>query len=221
MSTRVQLINWLIEALGYKTYLEIGVRGGYTFNSVKLSNPLNKVGVDPAPACCSGQILQMTSDEFFARHTAKYDIIFVDGDHGYEQAKRDFSSALWALTPRGCLVAHDVNPLKECWTREPPTGNTTENPKNVWMGGAWRAWAELRTLHEGKGYTVDCRDDLEDPFDCGVLLPWMLERAVFCNPVGVDYDWLEQHRGPALGGPVVFQWFKQVVLANASKETVA
>ena len=98
-------INAISDILSAKTYLEIGVAQGDTFKGVKVQN---KTAVDPYFAfdwqSLRGdmhQFHQMTSDRFFCEHVfdQKFDIIFIDGMHTYEQAFRDFANSL--------LCAHD------------------------------------------------------------------------------------------------------------------
>lgn len=49
----------------------------------------------------------MRSDEFFKNCQRKFDIIYVDGDHSYEQTKRDIDNAWKFLNEGGILIGHD------------------------------------------------------------------------------------------------------------------
>src|SRR5688500_4514432 len=87
-------LNYLIHKLRLKTYLEIGLGNGGTFDGVKVSK---KVGVDPHPWSPAVKDLQtvhlMTSDEYFSRnwcHGTRFDLILLDGLHTAEQTYRDF-----------------------------------------------------------------------------------------------------------------------------------
>ena len=56
----------------------------------------------------------MRSDEFFERFDGSSpNVVFVDGDHSYEQAKRDFENALGILAPGGIIFLHDTWPRRE------------------------------------------------------------------------------------------------------------
>ena len=48
------------------------------------------------------------SDDFFASNTQTFDAIFIDGDHSYEQVRKDTENALRVLKPGGILIWHDV-----------------------------------------------------------------------------------------------------------------
>jgi predicted O-methyltransferase YrrM len=51
------------------------------------------------------------SDDFFKKNEewdGKFDIIFVDGDHRYEQSKKDLGNAMKAIKPNGIIYLHDV-----------------------------------------------------------------------------------------------------------------
>ena len=87
---RIQIINNLIKKNNYKSYLEIGVntpaQPGYSHDSIHVEI---KHGVDPNVETT----YKMESDDFFKNHISqKYDIIFVDGLHLFEQAHRDIET---------------------------------------------------------------------------------------------------------------------------------
>ena len=133
---RYDLINKLIEKYDYKNYLEIGVSYGDNFAKV---NCENKTSVDPdldSVATC-----YMTSDEYFntLSPSIKYDIIFIDGLHLWEQCYRDIVNALNHLSPNGIIICHDMNPLEEMYQ--------TRNPYNVglWNGDVWKAFVKIRS----------------------------------------------------------------------------
>jgi predicted O-methyltransferase YrrM len=47
------------------------------------------------------------SDVFFKTCIWMYDVIYIDGDHSYEQVKKDFTNAWKFLKPGGLLIGHD------------------------------------------------------------------------------------------------------------------
>ena len=69
---RFDIIQKLIHKSNATKYLEIGVCGGATFNKVLCSH---KIGVDPDTN--SEATLHITSDDFFASNTEKFDVIFI------------------------------------------------------------------------------------------------------------------------------------------------
>lgn len=135
------------------TYLEIGVQGGQTFERVPC--PV-KVGVDPD--ITSKATIHMTSDIFFQTHSLACDLVFVDGLHHREQARKDVLNAAACLNKYGVIMMHDC---------DPPTRQSSEREicGGVWCGDVWRAWQDLRhDLPEHLFLTVDT--DL----GCGVIL---------------------------------------------------
>ncbi len=146
--TRTKIINSLIQKNNYKSYLEIGVntpdQPGYNWESVAVET---KHGVDPTV----NTTFKMTSDEFFANNhvSMKYDIIFVDGSHIFEQAYRDITNSLNNLNDGGTIVVHDCNPVKEVTQRR-------ERASNKWHGDVWKAILKLRTENPDVSiYTID------------------------------------------------------------------
>jgi predicted O-methyltransferase YrrM len=93
-------LNRLAAALGARSYLEIGVMTGGTFERVQVAE---RTAVDPAfQFDISGHaddatiFAEMTSDEFFSGLPAakSYDLIFIDGLHTFEQAYRDLCNSI-------------------------------------------------------------------------------------------------------------------------------
>ena len=111
-------------------YLEIGCYKNDTFDAVAM--PI-KVGVDPE----RGGTVRATSDAFFAANTQRFDLVFIDGLHTYDQVHRDVANALKAVNPGGHIVMHDMLP-----------GNWVEqnNPRvdgGTWTGDTWKVGFEL------------------------------------------------------------------------------
>jgi len=136
--TRHAFINKAISKFKDCKYLEIGIDKNQVFNSVPLKIE-NKFGVDPV----RGGNFRMTSDEFFEKNShLKFDVIFIDGLHEYEQCRRDCLNSMRRLNKGGIIFLHDVLPrsfFEEKRPRKeiPVTGNVWKvavelaNSKNV------------------------------------------------------------------------------------------
>jgi len=131
--THTDILNALIEARGYRSYLEIGVRN--PADNFDLIRAPVKVGVDPSEA--AGVVCQ-TADEFFASNRQTWDLILVDGDHRWVSAFRDVGNALPRLNQGGAVVMHDVYPT--CLKHSQLVYDNNK-PGN---GTAWKAYALLR-----------------------------------------------------------------------------
>lgn len=112
----VRRIRALADALNARCYLEIGVAKGVTFNSLTLPE---KTAVDPrfafdiAPYEKPGvSFEQLPSDDFFSRlpRSQKFDIIFIDGLHEFEQTYRDFCNALSHASDSTVIIIDDTKP---------------------------------------------------------------------------------------------------------------
>ena len=133
---RSDVINSIADKIGAKSYLEVGVQTGKTFNEVKVER---KVGVDPDPF--SKATIHITSDLYFSLNNCQdtYDIIFVDGLHHWETALRDIHNSLAILNEGGYILVDDIYPKKEVHQRR--------NISDVhWTGDVWKAW--WRATHE-------------------------------------------------------------------------
>jgi len=138
--TRIEIINNIIDKKKYETYLEIGCEYNVLFNSVKIKK---KTGVDPV----SGGNMKMTSDHFFKNNQDTFDIIFIDGDHQYNQVKRDIDNSLKFLNKNGVILLHDCMPCS--FLRQVPSRSS-----NIWNGDVWKNIVECRTLNEIDTYTI-------------------------------------------------------------------
>ena len=126
-----EIILEIIEKNGYQSYLEIGCQGDVTFDKVKV---LAKIGVDPV----SGGTLRMTSDEFFATNEAKFDCIFIDGDHRSEQVYKDIKNAIKILSKGGTIIVHDLLPENKEMQLVPRI-------TKAWTGDGWKSWLKVKT----------------------------------------------------------------------------
>jgi len=127
---RVALVNQLVARVGPEChYLEIGCDNNDLFSAVAAKS---KVGVDPV----RGGSHRMTSDAFFERNKALFDVIFLDGLHTYEQLHRDVENALTRLRPGGFIAIHDLVPLNWREAHVPRING-------AWTGDVWKVGVEL------------------------------------------------------------------------------
>lgn len=121
--TRVDIINSFIEKRAYRSYLEVSSDATVSFDAIKCKSKRRFT-----PGVGSG------SDDFFAKNSDKFDVIFVDGVHQCEQALRDIQNAIAALSPHGVVVVHDcLPPTAEMASDVPITGG------RPWCGDVFRA----------------------------------------------------------------------------------
>ena len=137
--SRFQIIQKIIDFKKYNSYLEIGCDQNKNFSNITINK---KIGVDPN----SGGTHRMTSDSFFEKSKSKFDIIFIDGLHTYEQVKKDIENSLNALNPKGIILIHDCLP-KKIWNQIVP------RMYGHWNGDVWKAIVETRTLTNVDTYT--------------------------------------------------------------------
>ena len=135
---RYDIINRLIKTFNYKNYLEIGVSDGDNFVKVECEN---KTSVDPVQLGYTTH--QMTSDEYFEQlaDDVKFDIVFIDGLHLWEQCYKDIENSLKHLSPNGVIICHDMNPLEEMFQ------SRKEYNQYIWNGDVWRAFVKVRSEH--------------------------------------------------------------------------
>jgi len=140
---RWDLIQYIINKYSFKDYLEIGCDKNQSFSKIDVKN---KVGVDPI----SGGTIRDTSDNFFRNNREKFDIIFIDGLHHYDQVSRDIKNSLKILNKNGYILVHDCLPRSIAHQAIP-------RYRGSWNGDVWKSIVELRTNPNLDTYT--CRID--------------------------------------------------------------
>ena len=131
---RWELINNIIKNNGYSSYLEIGCFNNECFDKINIES---KIGVDPS----KGGTIRKTSDDFFEKNIKKFDIIFIDGLHEYEQIKKDIINSIKFLKNGGTILCHDSLP-------EEYSDQTVPYSLGIWSGDVWKAIVEFRTLKD-------------------------------------------------------------------------
>ena len=138
---RWDLIKYLINKYNYIDYLEIGCDQDQLFSKIDIQN---KVGVDPV----SGGNLRKTSDEFFKANNKKFDLVFIDGLHTYEQVKKDIMNSLDCLKENGVVLVHDCMP--DCMSKQ-----AVPRYRMTWNGDVWKAIVDLRHNSDLNIYTCE------------------------------------------------------------------
>ena len=136
---RISIIQGIIDFKKYNDYLEIGCDRDENFSQIKIKN---KTGVDPK----SGGTIRMTSDNFFKKNKDKFDLIFLDGLHTYEQTIKDINNAIQNIQDSGIIVIHDCLP-KKIWNQIVP------RLYGHWNGDVWKAIVEARTYDNIETFT--------------------------------------------------------------------
>lgn len=183
-ASRIALVNHLATLYGYDSYLEIGVRNrADMFNRIICSQ---KTAVDPDPNAKADFVL--TSDEYFRQNPdARFDLIFIDGDHTGAQVARDIDNALAALNPGGAILLHDLNPPTAFHAR---VNYEADGDFPEWNGTSWEGFAAHRASRKDlEMYVVDT------DWGVGFLRPG--RQLTYDGPV-TGYDALEANRSEIL-----------------------
>ena len=137
--SRSEIIQKIIDSKKYKNYLEVGCDKDENFSKINVEK---KIGVDPL----NGGTLRMTSDDFFKTNNEKFDLIFLDGLHTYEQTIKDIDNSLKFLNNHGVVIIHDCLP-KKIWNQIVP------RVYGHWNGDVWKAIVHSRIYSNSDSYT--------------------------------------------------------------------
>ena len=111
---RYHLIQKFINVNQYQSYLEIGISRGDCWRNIQCEK---KVGIDPHPQL--DDIIKINSDDFFKNNTARFDIIFIDGNHIYSQVVKDINNSWKVLNIGGVIILHDMIPINAIQASNP------------------------------------------------------------------------------------------------------
>jgi len=128
---RIAVVNLLLTRFKDPAYLEIGCASDSLFNSVPV---LRKTGVDPS----SGGNVRKTSDDFFHSNKERFDLVFIDGLHTYEQVRRDVVNSIKVINDGGWIVLHDMLPRDWIEHHVPIVS------QGAWTGDVWKVAFELK-----------------------------------------------------------------------------
>ena len=128
---RWDLINYLHSNYKFNSYLEIGCDDNQLFSKINIPE---KIGVDPV----SGGNYKGKSDDFFKQNIKKFDLIFIDGLHEYNQVRKDIINSLKFLNNNGFILVHDCLPRSL-------SAQAVPRYRNIWNGDVWKAIVEFRT----------------------------------------------------------------------------
>lgn len=183
---RSQVLQAILDRKTAPTYLEIGVFKGQVFQPMRAGK---KIAVDPQfrlrpfrklvttitnPRNLTNQYFEMTSDEFFEKHSdalaGGIDVAFVDGLHTSKQSYKDVQNCLRFLKPDGVIVMHDCDPpsAMSADPNRPSVISTRKGdiPKEerIWTGDVFKALVRLRAEHDDLHVFV-----LDTDFGLGIL----------------------------------------------------
>jgi hypothetical protein len=165
---RLDIIQKLISRTNASRYLEIGCDKNQIFKHIGCET---KIGVDPV----QGGTHRMTSDDFFKSYQdKKFQIIFIDGLHHYDQVTRDLNNSVQVLEDNGYIVIHDLLPVYEDETSMPYAIKSNQSP--YWLGDTWRLSFDLigRSDLTYKLVATDC--------GCGIVTKYPQ------NPVFIQHE---------------------------------
>jgi len=156
-------IKILAENLGAQTYLEIGVNKGLTFSEVSIPQ---KTAVDPkflfdVSAVTDKNVIlnEATSDDFFSLLPImqKYDVIFIDGLHTFEQTYRDLCNSLLHSHERTVFLIDDTKP-NDVFSAIPNQNKAIKYRRQAgikgprWHGDVFKAIFAVHDFHPSLNY---------------------------------------------------------------------
>lgn len=155
---RSDLLNLVAQEIEARSYLEIGVHRGLTFERILVSQ---KTGVEPFPEFDvtrlppRAEIFVGSSNDFFSLFSNRhFDLIFIDGLHELRQVAVDLANAISCLSEGGIIAIDDTWPRDEVGAL-PSHSLSTERRKATgsdateWWGDVWKAILALGDLETG------------------------------------------------------------------------
>ncbi|WP_146134575.1 class I SAM-dependent methyltransferase [Aphanothece minutissima] len=212
LNASARRLNSLLTAIPSPTrYLEVGVETGQTFFEISADF---KTAVDPkflfdresAPKGDSIEYFETTSDRFFCnvKRDFKYDLVFLDGLHTWEQTYRDFCNTLLITHERSIILLDDIFPsdvfscnrdqVEAVMMRQFMAGD----PSNAWHGDTYKIIPLIRTFHPLLSYCTIITDGNPQ------ALVWRSPQPAIASPIlrevgelnmpALDYLWFLRHQ---------------------------
>ncbi|WP_083937509.1 class I SAM-dependent methyltransferase [Sphingomonas sp. PR090111-T3T-6A] len=191
---RERVLESLVGLYDQPSYLEIGVQHGLTFDRVEAAR---KVAVDPnflfdtveagrKPLNATATYHQVPSDEYFSRFHKpedRFDVIFIDGLHSFDQTLRDLLNAVECLAQGGVIVLDDVMPVSYAASLPTLEKNiafrAARGMRQVdWMGDVYRLVFFIRDYMRGFSYATLTENH-------GQMVLWRTPRPCPPNPLDV------------------------------------
>jgi len=154
-----KLINSILDALPSRAdYLEVGIFEGSTFQNV-IADERWGVDIDPAFDTTvlprNSRVFVQTSDSFFAELPIekKFDMVYIDAEHTFEQAYRDLVAAMNHLKPKGVVLLDDTVPEDEIASIPNEKDSKIEvkrvHGKTIWphQGDVWKLILQVSQSH--------------------------------------------------------------------------
>lgn len=108
----------LVRLFSPHTYVEIGVKNGYTFNAiaplVKRAVAVDVNGMKHIKTGPTVELWHMPSQSFAKEWTDPIDFLFIDANHRYEAVSKDFYELMpYVRWGSGLVFLHDTHPVRE------------------------------------------------------------------------------------------------------------
>jgi hypothetical protein len=194
-------------------YLEIGVETGQTFFQVSAEY---KTAVDPRfrfdlaelPPSDTSEFYEITSDQFFSGIGLgkRYDLIFLDGLHSWDQTYRDFCNALLVTHDNSIIIIDDIFPCDvfSCNRNQDEAvmmrGFMTGEPSNAWHGDTYKMFPLIQAFHstlryctivtDGNPQAIVWRTSAGEDVDAQ---PFFSDVSLL-NVPALDYIWFLKHQ---------------------------
>jgi hypothetical protein len=163
MNQSARRVNALAKHLGARRYLEIGVHAAATFRDIEIAE---RTGVDPGFVFDTNELsneltrlVPSPSDSFFAVEPLfpPYDVVFIDGDHKFEQVVRDFSNTVLRTHRRSAVLIDDTLP-NDVYSAMPNLQDVNRYRKAIgstdsaWMGDVFKTVFYIHDFWPGLNY---------------------------------------------------------------------
>ncbi|MCJ2033438.1 class I SAM-dependent methyltransferase [Methylobacterium sp. J-068] len=179
-------INAIGKKIKLSRYLEIGVETGRTFFGINIDH---KVAVDPRflfdpseyQSDCV-ELLSTTSDDFFNGYKGpKFDLIYIDGLHLFEQVFRDFTNALALTSQVGVVIVDDVFPSDvfssfRDWNDAMELRRRLGGSSGDWHGDVYKMLFMVHDFFPSLSYAI-----VDDGSSNKQLVVWKKQRVGFEN----------------------------------------
>jgi len=153
----IAFLEFMASWIKPERYLELGCRWGNSLIPIS-KHSKSVIGVDMDPpkynVPSNARIEVCTTDHYFENtdKDIKYDMVFIDADHSYEQSLKDFMNVKDRVIENGFVFMHDTSPYHISYTDKSLCGDTWKAAK--WIKNNLANEWEVLTIPINPGLTI-------------------------------------------------------------------
>lgn len=129
-----------------------------------IEEPIDVDGKQKSFKVCGSHFFIGPSDELFEMDMGEIALAFIDGDHNYDQAKKDFLNVINIVVDNGYVILHDTYPPSEDYVDENRCGDVYKLRQDIEQDPRFDCITLTRGTAMGVGLTIVRKKPKDRPY---------------------------------------------------------